>query len=204
MSDEKKKPGRPPKTPINSAEHRLTQAGRAAPATNQENLDVIPETKPSKPSEQNKRWYTTGVELDHDLYKLEPAAMLRDVSYNSDAVYTRFEHCHVYHTITSDGKRLDTSAATGGHFHVMSLEPAKDENSPPVVTCGPPVRYAWQKKGKRQIKVTVPYCRGDDTHTHDVIYIRSEKIKPRRLNSEFLKYKGTQDARHQGVKGIQG
>lgn len=142
-----------------------------------------------------KRVYKNAVELDHDLFKLEPATMLKNISFTNKPHYVPLEHCHIYHTISSDGKKQVASSKTGGHFHLVEVIKEGTEDSPPVLKVGPPLKYAWQrdKMTGRTKRITIP-ADPEDKHDHPITYLRSEKIRPRKVNSEFVKFQSRQTA----------
>lgn len=133
--------------------------------------------------ESNKkleRVYAKQQELDHDLYKLKVASLVRNASYNeSQPIFENVEHCHYFHSIDSRGRKMETSSKVGGHFHKMEVQPDG------TVICGPAVTEVKVKKHGRV--VTEYRTNRHDTHTHEVEYRFSEKIKPQTPNVEFAK-----------------
>ena len=106
----------------------------------------------------------------------------------SQADWLNMEHVHIFHTQTSDGKEQIHSNAVGGHFHILSVERAPKGKVPRVTCTSGPKRFIAQKDAygvKR--KVIADFNPGIDTHTHDVEYIGSSKVKPRTINPEATK-----------------
>lgn len=118
--------------------------------------------------------------------------------------YINAEHCHFFHTITSDGKEQNTSSTIGGHFHVMEILTPATENTAAVYKSSPPMAY-YAKKNKYGIAVkTLMLFNDDDMHTHDVQYIKSEKIQLRQKNFEAAAHHATTMARFdRTVPGVQ-
>lgn len=177
------------------------KAAEKAPVT-QEDLDKQAQIKElekqaaSEKAERAKRVYKNAVELDHDLFKLEPATMMKNISFTEEPHYVRLEHCHIFHTINSAGKKQVVSSHTGGHFHEVEVIKEGTDIEPPVLKVGPPLKHAWQRyrRTKRTKKITVPFDDADK-HGHAVTYLRSEKIRPRKLNAEFVKFQSAVDAK---------
>lgn len=133
------------------------------------------------------RVYAGQIELDHDLFKLSVAKMYKNVSWDADPHWERFEHCHIFHTIDSNGKKQTTCSPVGGHFHVIETTP--QAGGPPKLAVSPPMRMIRIKQGKKWVTRPEPieYENPDHSHTHEVQYLRSQRIKPRALNAEFAK-----------------
>lgn len=128
--------------------------------------------------------------LDHDLYKLEAASMLKNISYTDLPHLVPVEHCHFFHTIDSTGKKQTTCNQVGGHFHEMII--TEVPGKAPTVKCGPAVRYVLKKIGGKLRKVLEVLQH--DQHTHEVTYISSEKISPRKVNNEYVKVQALLDS----------
>ena len=144
-------------------------------------VEVSPASAVQAAPQQQARSYFGQSILDHDLFKLAAAPMVRNTSYEGQVPkLIDIEHCHIYHTIDSSGRKMDTCSAVGGHFHMMKVN--QTEGGVPQVTCSPAMRYVLQKINGRlqRVMTTVP---GDD-HTHEVVYLGSQKIQPRQLNAE--------------------
>lgn len=138
---------------------------------------------PSEPVQQ--RVFAQDRKLIHDLFKLEVATMVKNISWNDVPEYVKMEHCHFFHTIDSDGKLQTTSNSVGGHFHEMKVTPMPDGVAK-VECVGIPMSYGKKKVKGVWKKIAVPYDE-EDTHVHDVQYVSSCEIKPRINNTEALK-----------------
>ena len=156
------------------------------------------------------RIYKGTEEVDHDLFKLQVARMKKDVSYDGQMPeFVHFEHCHIYHTVDSNGRKMDETNAVGGHFHKIEVVPASEEGGVPTLKVSAPMKYIKQKKkgvkGKFE-KVAVPVEFSDgtiDNHTHEVEYLGSEKIKKRQANVEFAKLDAAMKAQQNpSVEGV--
>lgn len=147
------------------------------------------------------RVYQNQGEVDHDVFKLLPSEMRKDVSWSDQPRYEYFVHSHIFHTVDSSGKKLGTSAPVGGHFHVMTVE--QSENGVPEVRCSKPMKYVKQMKNGQPQKVAVEI--EDDDHVHQIQYLGSERIKLRQINPESVKLQSMADARARNrVDGIVG
>jgi len=141
-------------------------------------------------SDTINRTYKGDVTIDHDLFKLQAAKFLKNISIDiNNPIWMPAEHCHFYHSHDSSGKRLEKSSATGGHFHEMEVKVDKKGNL--SATCSRPLKRVWNPK-KRRYENT-PFNSGaaegaGDNHVHEVTYIKSDKIEIRKLNSEAAKF----------------
>ena len=130
-------------------------------------------------AKQVERKFKGEEEIYHDLFKLDLAMCQKNVSYQEGVInLVPVEHSHFFHTVNSQGKEQTHCVATAGHTHRVKVN-YDEEGNIASVECGPPV---FRKKGR---DVPMPKYRSSydsepvpiDTHTHDVKYIRSEKIK---------------------------
>lgn len=139
-----------------------------------------------------KRLYLENEVLDHDLYKLELSMMKKNVSYSDK--HPRFEdveHTHFYHTIDSSGVAMTVCSPTGSHCHEMIMKKAATKDSPAEYECGPAVKRVMVKTrsgNKYHVKKEFRQI-SFDQHTHNVTYLHSQKVKARKMNEEFMKYK---------------
>lgn len=138
--------------------------------------------------------------LIHDLYKLNVATMLKNISWTDVPDHVKIEHCHFFHTIDSDGKVQTTSNAVGGHFHEMEVVPTSGGVA--VVKCGPPMKHGKVKVRGVWKKTSVPYD-DEDNHVHDVQYISSCEIKPRVNNTEALKVISAEAAKTAAIPDVE-
>lgn len=139
--------------------------------------------KKSPQKKEMQRVYKDSREFDHDLYKLENDIINLNASpfdEEGDWVDDRREHKHFYHTHDSDGKKHTHCAMSVGHSHEILWEEVNGEMVP---KCGPAVTQKRIKKGRNVVKEWRP-IRERSQHTHDVAYMFSEKIKPRKMNQE--------------------
>lgn len=140
-----------------------------------------------KKQQRAERIFKQSQQLHHDLYVLEPAEMKKDTSIGKTGD-PRFlhpiTHQHFYHSIDQTGKKLNHSSMIGMHFHEMEVVEQLD--GPPKVICksGPLV---WGRKKHphtgKWMRVKVPVNAYDD-HRHEVTYLQSEIITPRKANPE--------------------
>ncbi len=137
-----------------------------------------------------ERFYSGKTDVDHDLFKLELAPMLKQTGYNDhDPHIEDVQHSHFFHSVDSNGKKQTKCAAVGGHFHSVKVQytpdgkVAMDANGKLLVTVGPAVRAAKKKSRGITQNIEVPIQIGMgpnseiDTHTHEVTYVRSESVK---------------------------
>lgn len=146
-------------------------------------VDSLSQETHSEPQAQS-RVYKGERELDHDLFKLLPTALTKNVGFQEDdPIWTTIEHSHIFHTIDSSGRAQDTTNAVGGHHHQVQV--VKSPQGVPTLIVSGPLKWVVHRKGTRRIRTAVPM--ENDTHTHEVQYLGSEKIKARAINPEFAK-----------------
>lgn len=131
------------------------------------------------------RVYKGSQEIDHDLFKLVVAKMRRNISWSGGTApedYVFLDHCHMFHTFDSSGRKQTRSTKTGGHFHEVTI--TKTSGVPRVTISGPKTEIRKRVNGRvRPMVIDL----ADDDHTHDAEYIRSERIQIRSSNVEAAK-----------------
>lgn len=157
-------------------------------------------TRATKPIQatplKNKIRYRGKEEVTHHLYKLQVAKMIKDHGYDEEKPkLVPYEHTHVFHSVDSRGRPQFTSTPIGGHFHAIEVIEGED-GAHPILKIGPAIRKVARRRGKHIVKSTAPVPH--DTHTHDSMYLWSEKLKPRKMNAEFAKMQSNMEARQQG------
>lgn len=152
------------------------------------------------------RVFSQNVKKIHDLYKLGVSDMLKNTAQDGNVPeYLKVEHCHFFHTFTSDGAAQNTSSTIGGHFHVMEIVTPATDSSPAVYKCSPPMRWGIVKdRYKRKVREMVP-ANIDDEHTHEVQYIKSDELILRTKNVEAAKMHASEQAKYdKTLPGVQG
>lgn len=123
----------------------------------------------------------------HDLFKLKNAPMVKILGVPDPVLMKKaphlvrtvqLEHCHIFHSIDSNGRPQKYSTHIGGHCHEIKVNLNPDGSF--KVECGPPLR---RFKNSR-VEPVEPY----DTHTHEVEYIESIELQARKANQEAVKY----------------
>jgi hypothetical protein len=166
----------------------------------------------SNPAAQRARSYKGSEQVDHDLFKLENALLKRDLSYGGDApLIDHITHSHHFHTVDSNGRKLETSTSVGGHFHPVTVK--MSESGVPEITVGPAMKWVTKLHGKRRTKVMLPVAFDGsdddgnpivDNHTHKVSYLGSEKVTVRQPSLEAAKYTSALSMRREvTVEGVQ-
>jgi len=108
-----------------------------------------------------------------DTFKLESAVMQKNVSWTIKENLVPIEHCHIFHTYDSSGKKLTDSNAVGGHKHELRVSVVDGKFN---VICSPPIQ---NKKSEIISKV--------DRHVHAITYLKSEQLVMRKLNADAVK-----------------
>lgn len=195
---------RPKKTMPQAETIQDTDALFDAPDASEDSILEAPAPQAAPAQVQvTKRVYKGTQELDHDLFKLSPAKMRKNVSYIADdPIFELFDHSHIYHTIDSNGRKLDTSAPVGGHFHFVKV--TANGSDVPSVEVSQAMQWSMKKIGKNKFeKVAVPV--DHDSHTHNVEYLGSEKIQMRKPNVEAAKAQAALEAKfNQKMDGVVG
>lgn len=111
-----------------------------------------------------------------DTFKAEPAPMHKNVGYNEKLIVEKFEHCHIYHTYDSNGRPLKGTNQVGGHYHEISVY-VDEQTGELKAKCSPPL----QNKNSEKIIA-------QDQHTHQMSYIKSEKVEVRQMNALAAQY----------------
>jgi len=136
--------------------------------------------KPTKTKKVKKpgRQYKGQIEVDHDLFRLEPANTKKNISFRKDQyIWEEIPHKHMFHTVDSDGKPQYRTCPTASHFHKMVVN---DVDGELIAECSGP----YQMKMVKGQRVEVPY--ENDNHKHEVTYLRSERIMQRVYNQDAL------------------
>lgn len=145
-----------------------------------------------------KRVFTDLAEITTDLYKLLPAALIKNVSIKKDSETTpkdnptdfiTAEHCHFFRTKDSDGKSHTRCMPVANHYHVMTyaVDPNDPDGAPVITGISEPMKLAKKRVNGKLIDVDIP-INNYDFHTHDVLYVKSEKIQIRTTNIEAAKH----------------
>lgn len=183
---------------------RAPAKGNSTPALDEtivqetEDTDVIEESAPTPRAAPanlaragGERVYKGTQELDHDLFKLDVARMKKNVSFTEIPIWNYSEHVHIFHTIDSSGKKQTECAPVGGHFHAVEVTMSPD--GVPSLKVSKPMIWVLvrDRKTGKKVKTAVLMTDEDpdsDDHTHEVIYLGSEKIRLRKTNLEFAKF----------------
>ena len=139
--------------------------------------------------------------LHHDLYLLNESKMKKDTSIGKTGdpeMIIPVSHQHFFHTIDSSGRKMVDCSPIGGHFHEMEIIDKGDGNPPEVVCKSGPLMWAKKKVHGKWKRVRVPVNHYDD-HKHDVQYLHSEAVTPRKPNVEAAKVQGAMAAKEQGI-----
>ena len=140
-------------------------------------------------------------EFNHDLFKLGVANFKKNISLTpGDPQLIDVEHCHFFHSFDSRGREQIKCTPQAGHWHQIIVhrdedgEIMMDENGRPMIECGPPIKHNYKRIKGAVRKVAGPVrFRGQDEfgnegysvddHTHEIIYIESEKLTSNRVKS---------------------
>ena len=149
------------------------------------------DAKPAKPKgkAEPKVMLRNQQVLHHHLFKAQVATCKKNMAFRKGELNIQnLEHAHFFHTIDSNGRTQTRTNASCGHFHY--IEWGTDDDGNLIATCGPAIKEYTLLKGGRTYKkekalswpgvdqggneITVT-----DEHTHDMVYIGSDEIRPR-------------------------
>jgi hypothetical protein len=196
------------KSDVNAATESKLAKATAAPEGLEGDAGEEDEAPAATPTviKRQVRIYKSTQEIDHDLFKLEPAMMRKNVSFTEIPQVERFEHCHIFHTVDSNGKKQVGSTAVGGHHHPVKV--VVNADGVPTLEVGEPRRWVKRKVRGVMVRVEEPiYLNAEqderDSHTHEVTYLGSEKIMLRKPNVEFAKLDGELKAKREpSIDGV--
>jgi len=146
-------------------------------------------TKTSEPKQP--RVFKSTTTLHHDLFVLHPSQMMKDkrldkTGYPDEEDLIGVAHQHFFHTIDSQGRKQLYCSPIGGHFHEIIIKEKGEGEPPEIVEVSGPMKWGMKKKGGKYKRVAVP-VNEYDKHTHEIKYLQSEKVTPRKANVEAAK-----------------
>ena len=120
-----------------------------------------------------------------------PAIERRNVSFKKgEKIIEEVEHSHIWHNVTSQGRKQKHCIPMRGHLHEVTW---KEEKGHITFTCGPPLeekvrRTSGGEETYLAPKVLLKLTDADgnviendtDKHTHTIRYNKSEKITVRK------------------------
>lgn len=116
---------------------------------------------------------TTNVFVKSHSFKFHPAVMKKNVSWvEKKPQFVDLEHCHIFHSYDSYGRKQTRTNAVGGHYHEIELY---IENKELKLKVSPPM----QNSGSEKIYPI-------DTHTHSYSYIKSDEFKMRTVDANSM------------------
>lgn len=143
-----------------------------------------PTTSPSTGTKIQPKVFMRGSqEFRHDLFKLEAADFMKNISWVSKAPnLIKMPHAHVFHSHNDRGQLNKYSTAVGGHFHEVAMKMLPDGSI--VAECGPALKEVKRKTSQGKVKTTIEPVRFDDEetgvtvdgHTHPATYLGSEVL----------------------------
>lgn len=192
MSDQDQKTENPSEKPAKNQKKLKTVDAKSELAAEMANSDAD-----RFAAGNQQRLYRGTKEIDHDLFKLLPAEMLKNVSINPETPdLQKATHVHFFHTVDSNGKKQLRSASVGGHFH--DVEVIEDPNGGVPKLKISPAKIAVRKKVRGVATIVSepvrvykdPHSEDAivDDHTHDYEYVNSCRVAMRQANVEFAKF----------------
>lgn len=144
-------------------------------------------------------------EVNSHLYKLVEADVIKYIGKGTDKdkspdtnpeEFLSMGHAHVFRTVDTDGNYHTKSVPIGGHYHLVELEfdEKNPEAAPKIVAMSGPMQTV-HKKVKGRMTVTDQPLNDYDDHTHDVIYVKSEKLMARTKNTDAQAFLNKESAK---------
>lgn len=182
---------------------------------------VVPEKKPEagRPDMKQVKMvsdnldvrYTETVQIDTHLYKLVEAPVIKYIGKEKESSvhpntspndFLDMGHAHIFRTTDSDGRKHIRTVPIAGHHHLLELsQPSDPKEAPTILSMSGPMRLVMKVVNGRKVQVDEPVNHFDD-HTHDVLYIKSEKIQARSTNVEAAKFMAQDAAKIPAVGGV--
>lgn len=158
----------------------------------------------SEPVEQHQRIYKQNIRIESDLFKLQTAKAKKNVSWSDgDIQLEEVEHVHFFHTYDSDGRRQDRSAPVGGHFHLVEFEEGKNGKPAKIKSISGPMKMAKVKEKGRWKQKPVPLSEElEDSHTHDIKYLKSDSVQAREHNVNAIQMVGEEAQKTAPIAGV--
>lgn len=158
---------------------------------------------PGRSGNTVQRFQRGSKEVEHDLFKLKVAKMIRNFSWIwRKPMLSEIEHVHHFHSVNDTTLQPNkTCSPVGNHHHECTVDWTKKgpDGVGPLVTVGPPLRMGVKKiGGGRTIRKAEPIVyerlnenngeleRIVDTHTHEVEYLGSETFTQKSRNENRL------------------
>ena len=171
------------------------------------------QTKDAQVITQDARIYINELQIKSDLFKLEVATCNLNKGWNDAINLESVEHVHFFHTYDSDGKLMGKREANGetkgktnsvaGHFHEIVFEDRGPNKPVEIISVSGPMREVKRRVRGKWVRVVEPIDPNlDDSHTHDVIYRRTENVKMREVVPEAVNMAAQEAQKTAAIPGI--
>lgn len=147
-----------------------------------------------------QRRFQEATEFFSDCFKLEMGKALKFIGWNKQQRNFPFgqhgelnegwvsaEHVHWFHSVDSSGKIQDKCTSANGHFHKMKVERDKNGEIVEVKCVSGPMKFEVGPDQYGRVGKNIVPVNEHDKHTHETIYIKSNKLKKPVMNPEALK-----------------
>ena len=157
--------------------------------------------------ESTGRVYGSELTIESDLFKLKVANTNKNIAIQESGQVDleKVEHVHFFRTYDSDGTKQQFCVPVAGHFHEIEYVDDPKGGTVKIKRVSGPLRMV-QKRVKGQIKNVPSPLHEDleDNHTHEIEYLRSQKIQARAPNVRAMQLIGEEAQKGARVDGIQG
>lgn len=140
------------------------------------------------------------VSYRHDVYKLEPKAMMKNVSYvHLEPDLQSLDHSHIFHSHNDRGQRKTKCESMGGHWH--EIETYVDKQGNLKAKCGPALeeKVTMGNTGKTYTTIVPRSFEKEikagehagqvmkivDDHVHEVTYLGSEQLSGKIIREQL-------------------
>lgn len=146
----------------------------------------------------NKIRFSEQIEMLSHLYKLIEAPVKKFIGKGTGknehpeatpGDFIDMGHAHIFRTLDSEGNTHVRSASLCGHYHMIELKynDKNPEEAPEIVAMSGPMQLVPKKIKGKTVMVDEP-VNHYDFHTHNVEYLKSEKIHARQKNTAAQLY----------------
>jgi len=165
---------------------------------------IYVENQSPQPIQEN-RVYREQVVIETDVFKTTIGMMNKNIGTDRSPRLEPTEHVHFFRTYDSDGKKYTKTNSVGGHYHLVELE-EQEEGPVKILSVSGPMRDIKVKDRKKGLVIQSAPIHEDleDTHTHDLVYLESQKIGARIKTAAAAQFVGQEAMKTAKIPGVIG
>lgn len=144
---------------------------------------------PKMINKSNERVFAATRKFVTDVFKLMPASVIKNEGLmehtpeSDPQSFVKYEHCHPFRTVDSNGLKHAKCVPIAGHYHVLEMQEDPKGGAPIIIGMSGPMKQAYKKRNGKKVLVDVP-VNDYDFHIHDMLYLKSEEILARTNNAK--------------------